>query len=271
MVPWLRNLEPRTPQNELIDILIIVPGLLEDHASLGASSQLQQELYQEVLEKAQTQLRLLFEWRWDWQTRSGHEISCDTGYASPPIGLSGPIGRLCFSRFVVASELMLYNATLMWLVALLFILDPLYATDHMEACAEAAMTPHLHGHDAKQTSFLPLQPPDATVTLRDAALEICRAFEWVTRNHDCSTEPTFLYLFPVGVAMTALQEEPEGMTWIKSLLNASPITASYALGNNQAGFGFYLSREALAKPGMLQVMEQLFSLQDMQRLNGLSV
>jgi hypothetical protein len=268
-VPWLRNLASRSPHNELLDILVIVPGILEDHAILESSSQLKQVLYQEILEKTQRQLRLLFDWRWDWQARSGHEISSGAGYASPQTGRSGPIGCLHFSRFVVASELMLYNATLMCLVALLFILDPLHATDHMETCAEAAMT--RHGHGAEHTSFLPLQRPDATVTLRDTALEICRAFEWVTRNHDYNMEPTFLYLFPVGVAMTALQEEPNSIAWVKSLLNSSPITASYALGNNQARFGFYLSRETFARPGMLQVVDQLFSLQDMQRLNNLSI
>jgi hypothetical protein len=67
-----------------------------------------------------------------------------------------------------------------------------------------------------------------------------------------------LYLFPVGMAMAVLQNDHEGMALAKSLLHASPDTASYASGANQAGFGFYLSQAAFAKPGAVQVEGPLF-------------
>ncbi|KAJ4198728.1 hypothetical protein NW767_008719 [Fusarium falciforme] len=96
-------------------------------------------------------------------------------------------------------------------------------------------------------------------------MEILRAFEWVTRHHSRSKEPTFLYLFPVGMTLSVLEKEPEAKAWAISLLNRSPITANYAQGQNPAGFGFYVTSEAL-HPETVEAELQLFSEQDLQQL-----
>jgi hypothetical protein len=157
---------------------------------------------------------------------------------------------------------MLYNATLMWLIALHWKIDPVSASTRIQVCADAAL-PDEPG--TKYLSFEPLRRPGASVTVRDPAMEICRVFEWVTRHHCRSKEPTFLYLFPIGMAMSVLESEPETKAWVHSLLNISPITANYAGGQNAAGFGFYVTPESL-NPEIVSAKDQLFSAQDMQQL-----
>lgn len=206
---------------------------------------------------------MLYEWRWAWQSISGHHVGVDEteqpsngpAFASlGGIGTSRQFGRLRFGKFVAATEMMLYNAALMWLLALLWKLDPFGAGRRIEACAVAA-TPD--GSEAWETSFEPLRRPGSSVTVRDPAMEICRAYEWVSRHHSRSKEPTYLYLFPVGMAMNVLEMEPEGKAWVKSLLDKSPVTANYAQGENPAGFGFYITSQSL-DPDKVQADEQIF-------------
>ena len=158
---------------------------------------------------------------------------------------------------------MLYNATLMWLLALLWKLEPLGANSRIESCALAA-TPL--DADTRYSSFEPLRRPGAAVAVRDPAMEVCHVFEWITRHHNRSKEPTFLYLFPVGMAMSVLESDAEDYAWVKSLLGQSPITANYSKGQNPAGFGFYVTPEAL-HPETIQAKQQLFSTGDINHLS----
>ena len=267
IIPWARNPAFKTPQSELLDILIVIPGVLQSHASVDTLPQDSQSPYFELLGVIKDQLLKLYRWRWRWQARSGHEVGLQLEDHSPLPHLPGQLGRLQFRRFVAATELMLYNATLMWLLALLYKMDAMGAPQHIEDCAAAAAT--ASDDDLSHTSFQPLRRPGAAVTLRDPALEVCRAFEWVTRHHKFSKEPTFLYLFPVGMAMPALRDDTQKLAWIRVLLDSSPVTASYGQDQNHAGFGFYLSREALLAPEVVQPQEpwQLFSQQDVLRLS----
>lgn len=267
-IPWAKHPVYKTPQSELLDILVVVPGILQDHAALEAAQITQHSPYTEILERVKTQITILYQWRWKWQKRSAHEVGTQASSVVSASDSSEQVGRLRFRRIVAASEIMLYNAVLMWLMALLYKMDPLGASQQIEACANAAIPPN--DDAARYASFQPLRRPGAAFTLRDPAIEICRAFEWVTRHHAYSKEPTFLYLFPVGMAMTALKDDPQAMAWVRALLNTSPATASYAQGENQAGFGFYLSRESMLAPELVQATEPwlLFSQQDVVQLRA---
>ncbi|KAH7121724.1 hypothetical protein B0J13DRAFT_599332 [Dactylonectria estremocensis] len=265
-VPWELNPTSKTPQSELLDILVTIPSILQDHA---ASETATEPIDVQIAERVQEQLTALYQWRWKWQAESGNQVSVDNGTTWQAngataavlgsIGTSRHLDRLIFSKFVAATEIMLYNATLMWLLALLWKTDPLGAGRRIEACADAALPTD---EDARYTSFEPLRRPGASVTVRDPAMEVCRAFEWVSRHHSRSKDPSFLYLFPVGMAMSVLEQEPEGEEWAKTLLEKSPVTASYAQGDNPAGFGFYLTQQAL-DPDQVQASQQLFSAPDM--------
>ncbi|KAM5385726.1 hypothetical protein ACJZ2D_000925 [Fusarium nematophilum] len=272
MVPYARNDAFKTPQSQLLDILVVVPGILQAHAEMQSADEDEPNSRRELLERVERQLAALYRWRWQWQARSGHQVELDAGNtvqlngrAAETLGSIGTprqSGRLRFGKFALATELMLYNATLMWLLALLWKIDPVSASARIEGRADAVMPDE---PAMRYLSFEPLRRPGAAVTVRDPAMEICRAFEWVTRHHCRSKEPAFLYLFPVGMAMSVLETEPETKAWAASLLNMSPITANYARGQNAAGFGFYITREAL-HPERVGAKEQLFSTHDMQQL-----
>jgi hypothetical protein len=235
----------KTPQSQLLDILVVVPGILEDHASTLSMDEDGKDSRGELLERVERQLVTLYRWRWQWQAQSGNQVESDASNtpqlngpaaeALGSIGTSRQSGRLRIGKFTLATELMLYNATLMWLIALCWKIDPVSASTRIEACANAALPDE---PDTKYLSFESLRRPGASVMVRDPAMEICRVFEWVTRHHSRNTEPAFLYLLPIGVAMNVLESEPETKAWVSSLLNMSPITANYARGENAAGFGF---------------------------------
>ncbi|CAM1510073.1 Fc.00g004080.m01.CDS01 [Cosmosporella sp. VM-42] len=272
-VPWARDPASKTPQSELLDILVILPGLLQKHAALEDTAHLEPRAILKILEEVQEQLVAVYKWRWRWQDENGDQVSVDIGKTWQPNGLAAPIlgsigtsrhlDRLRFGRFVAATELMLYNAALMWLLALLWKMDPIGAGEWIESCAAAAIP---SDKNSWSVSFEPLRRPGAALTVRDPAMEVCRAFEWVSRHHSRSKDPTFLYLFPVGIAMSVLEKEPEGKTWVKALLDKSPVTANYSQGENPAGFGFYVTRESL-HPELVQAKEQLFSPQEIVAAN----
>lgn len=255
-VPWLQDPSSKTPQSELLDILIVIPGILEDHSTLKVSRRTSQLQYQHLRSRAKAQLLLLFKWRWLWHRHSGHEVSLATCTNTSPNSTTESFGRLHFRRFVVASEAMLYNTTLMWLLALLHQLDPSGAAPTIHAIANTAMLPD--GIVARMYPDHPLRLPGEAVTLREPALEICRTFEWINRHQDDSVEPSYLYLYPVGMAMTALQDDPDALAWVKALLHASPTTSGYASGTDQSGFGFYSSREAFVAPGTGRMQGSMF-------------
>ncbi|KAF7555111.1 hypothetical protein G7Z17_g2456 [Cylindrodendrum hubeiense] len=273
-VPWALSPSSKTPQSELLDILVVVPGILQDHAAAEKAGALDDYLHLEIAERVQDQLIQLYQWRWRWQTDSGDQVAVDSSKTWQPngsaatilgsIGTSRHLDRLRFGKFVAAIEIMLYNATLMWLLALLWKTDPLGAGIRIEVCATAAMP--VDDEARQYTSFEPLRRPGASLTVRDPAMEICRAFEWVSRHHSRSKEPSFLYLFPMGMAMSVLAEDPEGKRWAQALLEKSPITANYARGDNPAGFGFYITQQAL-DPDEVQATQQLFSVPELAAAN----
>jgi hypothetical protein len=282
-VPWALDPSSKTPQSEVLDVMMSIPGILQDHAEAESAAQQDPGMYEAILDKLQTQLIALYEWRWRWQADYGDQVSVDRDTTSQPNGraanILGSIGRtreldrLRFSRFEAATEIMLYNAALMWLLTLCWKLAPLTAGSLIEYCSEAAApSPQsspgcFHSKisspaSSKQTVFDPLRRPGAAVTVRDPAVEICRAFEWLTRHHGMSREQTCLYLFPVGMAMSVLEKESAGREWIKRLLGQSDVTSNYGKGDNVAGFGFYLSAEALDTESV-GAMERVYNAREM--------
>ena len=314
-VPWALHPAAKTPQSRLCDILVAVPGYLAeyeelkqqtvslprvslsycDSATATASRTVQRR--SALLKSLESRLERLFLWRWTWQRHHGHEVSVDLESPSLPqpnasankvlgsIGRPRRSERLVFSRAGAAAEIMLYNATLMWLLALLWKLEPLLAGDVIKQCsmrAAAAAAVGLDEDDDGQqqqqqqsrhptsetlrptstpwyvswTSFAPLRRPGAALSVRDPAVEICRAFGWQCRggrggSSSEEEEPNAFYLFPLGTAMSALDDDAECREWIAWMLASSRHTEGYGVqsgdcrNSNPAGFGYYLTREAL--------------------------
>ncbi|KAK7988164.1 hypothetical protein PG989_008479 [Apiospora arundinis] len=183
------------------------------------------------------------------------------------------LDRLAFDKPRNANDIMLYNAALMWLLALLWKLEPLRAATIIERAAKGAAphpgqathpptgapeyTARPRQSDAaisSSSSFEPLRRPGASLSIRDPAVEICRVYEWQSRNHArcaAAEDQLCLYLFPVGMARSVLDAEPESRAWIRAMLDASPVTSGYGReGENIAGFGFYVTKEALDPDGL---------------------
>ncbi|KAI2462898.1 hypothetical protein F4781DRAFT_418451 [Annulohypoxylon bovei var. microspora] len=208
-----------------------------------------------LLEHITQKLTALYCWRWRWQGRFGSEVATindhnnvsqsdeETVKSLNPIGLSRWANRLEFIRPDAAADVMLYNAVLMWLLALIWDLDPLHTDKLIENCANQARDSVIGknasvSHDSfsfsdpkvklmSYCSFWPLRRPGAAVSIRDPAIEICRVFEWQSRNHGTGDEANFIYMFPIGMAISVLDAEPNDRRWIHSLLDANVLTKGY--------------------------------------------
>jgi len=200
-------------------------------------------LHGTLVARVKDQLETLFCWRWRWQVLHGHTVSVErsttvelNSTAAKVLGSMGTprhLSRLSFSRPDSAADMMLYNAVLMWLLALLWDFEPLVAGDLIEAAAESARKAVTSSGDSgsvasKFTSFSPLCRPGGNHGVRDPAVEICQVYEWQSRHHGSNREPNFLYMFPIGMAMAALDSEPDMRKWIRVLLDADPVTRGYA-------------------------------------------
>ncbi|KAJ9133846.1 Transposase tc1-like protein [Pleurostoma richardsiae] len=202
-----------------------------------------------IVERVVALLQDLYRWRWQWQARFGRDVAVDrdltfeiNGAASQKLGSIGSprlLRRLHFGRAAAAADLALYNAVLIWLLALMWDLEPVKAGDIIEESAKRAMKAVLEGRDSeldfggshgrvtRYTSFEPLRRPGASVSVRDPALEICQVFEWQSRNHGAGAEANFMYMFPIGMAVSVLDTDAEVRSWIQILLDANPVTRGY--------------------------------------------
>ena len=265
-IPWARHEREKTPQTMLSDILVKVPGLLEDHGHL---SHLDRQTFaadaKMLVTKVEGLLTDLCLWRWQWELISGRYVSSDT---QVPFS-SKTLASLHFPHPSAAHECMLYNAVLMWLFGLLYKLEPCSTPLRIRACAAAAKTKSgLSGLQDHLGTVLAL--PGTVISIRDAAVEICRAYSWVSRHHMLCREPARYYLFPMGMAVSVLGREHATSMWARAMLDASPVTENYASGSagaaTAAGFGFYVTEESF-HPGAGQPEGRLFTHEDMKLLS----
>ncbi|KAI6087395.1 hypothetical protein F4821DRAFT_107466 [Hypoxylon rubiginosum] len=273
-VPWALDPLGKSAQSQLLDILVTIPGLLEEDGHIDDVATrpsddfidptfiLDEQLISRVKLCGQiaAQLERLYHWRWDWQYEYGQCVTIEESGWQPNSptsrGSYGEIPQLQFGRSVYANDIMLYNAALMWLMSLLWKLEPSGAASIIEGCAQrAAVTstpssaqspPMLSPHDIL---FEPLRRPGASYSIRDPAIEICRAFDWQCRRHEqhaASADQTCLYLFPLGMARAALDDDLDAQEWMDSMLDTSPITAGYGKhGGSVVNFGSYITKLAL--------------------------
>lgn len=246
----IENMSPH-PNDEFID-----PCLLSDEQSICRL---------ELSSRIADQLKKLYRWRWDWQFDYGQYVTLDDleWQSSSPapavlkaIANHGEPGRLKFRRAIYADDIMLYNATLMWLLALLWKLEPSRAASVIDECAHhAAASPMpLSARSSPTrsphcTSFEPLRPPGACFSIREPAMEVCHVFDWQCRHHEQYTnfgDQTCLYLFPLGMARSVLDADLDILEWIDDMLDSNPVTTGYGRGGGSVvGFGSYITKQAL--------------------------
>ncbi|KAF2496090.1 hypothetical protein BU16DRAFT_366807 [Lophium mytilinum] len=221
-IPWALDPASKSQQNHLVDILVTVPGFLEDDARLRQIED--PELKQSLLYKVKAQLENLYSWRWAWDAANPAAVWEVYPSSSPAIASRAVERSLHFSNQLLASEISLYNAVLMWLLGLLWRLEPPAALFITPVPRTPLRTPILRPHQVH--------------SLRDPAIEICLTFEFQMRDASHSRDSALFFLFPLGLAWTVLESEPAFRDWIRSMLDQSSVTGGYAIGRN-AWFGNY--------------------------------
>ncbi|RYO95682.1 hypothetical protein DL765_011182 [Monosporascus sp. GIB2] len=260
------------PQSHLLDIFVTIPGLLEEERHMsGEDTILPNDLVDSMptpgrqnsrrlalCNSIAAQLEKLYRWRWDWQRENGQYVAADDESSWRPgdpawdfligFGNNRWLTRLRFDRPVYANDVMLYNAALMWLMALLWKIEPSRAGVVITNCARRATpTPEF----PVPSFFSPLlERPGTTLSIRVPAVEVCRAYDWLSRHHhSCSAteDQMCLYLFPLGMARSVLETDPNGREWITAMLDSSPVTKGYgtAAYSSVAGFAAYITEDAL--------------------------
>ncbi|KAM5350188.1 hypothetical protein ACJ41O_006693 [Fusarium nematophilum] len=207
----------------------------------------------------------MFLWRWDWQSKYGAGVKlekADKVFRASPDHLRHRCLKFDYheNSNVRAGDITLYNALHLWMIALLWKVEPL--SQRVPAiiveCAKKAALASPGAHDSTSDlpgestspsdppSFAPLAGPGECVGLRSPAMEILRVYEWQCRNHHItgqSTEPIYLYMFPFGMAMGILDKEPEIGEWITEMAGTSIHTAAYTVGRfKKNGFARFITK-----------------------------
>ena len=233
-VPWALDPLAKTQQNHLLDILVPVPAMLQDldhvkrlgggdDPSAGALR------HRSLLARVERQLEMLYRWRWRWAGTYGHTVTTTHEHSHtdcPSTPRPAQLPRLSFSRHGSAADISLYNAIQMYLLGIVWDLAPTSGPSIIQACA--ALARNSVGEGARRAAnFEPLRRPGAALSVRDPAVEIARCFEWQSGHHGAGDDPNFLYMFPVGLAMSVLDGERRMRRWLRGLLDGHPVTRGY--------------------------------------------
>lgn len=215
---------PKSPQNELVDVLVHIPAFIVEAEALGSTPTPQAR--SSLVAKLRVLLDLAYDWRWSWQSRNVNAV-WDMAPAELPHGKKVGGCRcfhevLWFSSFTHATEICLYNAVLLCVLGLLWQFEPPDSDQ-----------------ESIRLSRSPLMLPGDISSLYEPAEEICRAFEFQLLNVAHCRESALFWLFPLGLASKVLEDDPEYGRWIKSMLDRSYVTRGYGTGNNSYGFGNY--------------------------------
>lgn len=231
----------KSPQNQLVDILVHIPGFLQDQEQL---EQCPSEHFRlDLIQRVEYQLAKAHNWRWHWEERNpdvAWEVEPEMLPAEYKLARAPrPVRKvLCFSSFVKATELALYNAVVLCLLGLLWTFKPPdyeHEPEHQHQPLPTSPIPQV-----PQQHHAPLIPPGEANSLLDPAIEICRAFEFQLLNATRqSNESALFWLFPLGLASKVLEDHVDYMAWIKGMLDVSQVTRGYGTGSNTFGFGFY--------------------------------
>ncbi|KAI2615538.1 hypothetical protein GGR54DRAFT_294123 [Hypoxylon sp. NC1633] len=276
-VPYAPDPLAKPQQSLLLDIFVVIPGLLEEERRISDIAYNRKDEFidpslvlDEQLDRREdlcgrifAQLERLYRWRWDWQRRysrcvtvedPGRQSNSPIFQADTSPSPEAKPGRLEFDRYVHADDITLYNAALMWLMTLIWKLQPFQAASIIDCCARRAATwstlsPESPTLSSFNNTFDPLVPPGAAFSIREPAIEICRVFDWQCRHHEqhaVSGDQTCLYLFPLGMARSVLEDDPDCQEWIENMLDSNPVTAGYGKnGGSIVGFSSYITKRAL--------------------------
>ncbi|ORY15598.1 hypothetical protein BCR34DRAFT_477610 [Clohesyomyces aquaticus] len=254
VVPWALDPASKNSQNQLVDILVDVPGFLATDSNLQKSSTPDHTAISKHLLHMKSRLYALYIWRYKWAlsnpSAAFETLPRPTRTSSSP----RPIPKtLHFSTHEQAAEIMLYNAIHMWLLSLLFRLEPYDTTAPNATILTTALTAATFVNypipaNNSQTLFPPiLTLPHDPPSLKTYALEIVRTFEFQMATPHLIRSSSLFFLFPVGMAWPVLEKEEGCAEWIKGLLDKSEVTRGYAVGRNVWFSNYYLPKVMAGK------------------------
>ena len=167
VIPWALNPFSKTQQNYLVDILVDVPGLLQDAGKLNEQSNQQAE--ERLLSRVKARLYALYHWRFTWELlnpNAAYEVMPQAEERKKRV-----IQRKLFCQnHGQGAEIMLYNAIYLFLFGLLQRVTPDAVSDTILTLAETA------AHDAGFSDTAPrgiLKLPDEVRDPRGLAIEVC--------------------------------------------------------------------------------------------------
>ncbi|KAH7303808.1 hypothetical protein B0I35DRAFT_401919 [Stachybotrys elegans] len=207
--PW-RNLH-KSPQNELVDIMVDIPGIMQGLA---------EDKDKEVI-KLRSNLSALDRWRMRWE-HVNPAAAWELAPADLPEGKSVGGSRvfsevLWFQTFTQATEVILYNSALLCILGLL---------------AECGL-----GDELPKAPTISLLGQETSA--REAAQQICRAFEFQLLNVAASRDSALFWLLPLGIADKVLESDGRFRVWIQSLLDESKKLRRYGTGTSEFAFGHF--------------------------------
>jgi len=114
---WPEDSSSNQQQSRLTNILVFVPGFLEDKVKLDRDWSVADR--NDLVDRIQIQLAELFNWRWQWDETNQNAVyerarADQHGVHPAPVKTT-----LHFLSISQASEILLYNAVLAWIMELI--------------------------------------------------------------------------------------------------------------------------------------------------------
>lgn len=188
------------------------------------------ELHEDLVQRLNVQLEQLFKWRWRWEGENLHAAWEEDSHRRASVGRA-----IRFATLPQAVEIMIYNSVLIWILGLLWKLDPLNV--HSAILDAAGNAKDLSS--CRYSTLGPLHLPGEAFQLREIAVEICMAFDFQIRNIKDNAVSSLFFLMPIGLAWSVLEHEEEWTSVISEGLASSYVTRGYQTGQNVFGFGSY--------------------------------
>lgn len=190
------------------------------------------ELHEDLVQRLKLQLGQVFKWRWEWEVENPRATREEGGDSEAR-------GATQFASISQAVEITTYNAVLIWLLGLLWKLDPLNTPHTISSTASHPHPPQ----PSPDTATTPLHLPGSATQLRTVAIEICLAFDFQIRNigekNNNDHVSALFFLMPIGLAWSVLERDANWKTFISEALASSFVTRGYETGQNVFGFGAY--------------------------------
>jgi hypothetical protein len=226
-LPWKDT--PKNAEDQIVDILVDLPGLGEDVVSPQNHASCQ--------EKIGILISRLRAWRWDWEAAHSGTVR-EVPYRVEMAGIETDVFKellstsLEFESLTRALEILMYNAALLYLMQLEAAARGGTAEPESLSDDENA---YIRRVAALRRVNSPLLLPGEPKFLCQPAIEAFRVMPCITKLLTTTTEKeTLITLAPLGIMYWVLQGQPELSCCLDSMLGGIP-----TFGNAQKVFKGY--------------------------------